>query len=40
MGFKLISITNSNKTGKKMMAKFKNTTTGRESTTHFGAKWL
>jgi len=35
--YKLISITKSNKTGKKMMAKFKNKKTGRESTTHFGA---
>jgi len=37
MSYKLISITKSNKAGKKMMAKFKNTKTGRESTTHFGA---
>ena len=37
MGYKLISITKSNKAGKKMMAKFKDTKTGRESTTHFGA---
>ena len=35
--YKLISITNSNKSGKKLMAKFKNKKTGRESTTHFGA---
>ena len=35
--YKLISITTSNKSGKKMMAKFKNKKTGRESTTHFGA---
>ena len=37
MPFKLVSITKSNKAGKKMMAKFKNKETGRESTTHFGA---
>ena len=37
MGFTLIAITKSNKAGKKMMAKFKNKETGRESTTHFGA---
>lgn len=37
MPYKLISITKSNKAGKKMMAKFKDTKTGRESTTHFGA---
>lgn len=37
MPYKLISITKSNKAGKKMMAKFKNKETGRESTTHFGA---
>jgi len=37
MPYKLISITKSNKSGKKMMAKFKNTKTGRESTTYFGA---
>ena len=37
MAYKLISITKSNKAGKKMMAKFKDTKTGRESTTHFGA---
>ena len=37
MTYKLISITKSNKAGKKMMAKFKNKETGRESTTHFGA---
>ena len=36
MPYKLISITKSNKAGKKMMAKFKNKETGRESTTHFG----
>ncbi len=35
--YKLISITTSNKSGKKMMAKFKNKSNGRESTTHFGA---
>ena len=38
MSYKLISITTSNKTGKKMMAKFKDKKTGRESTTHFGAR--
>ena len=37
MPYKLISITKSNKAGKKMMAKFKNKENGRESTTHFGA---
>jgi len=37
MSYKLISITTSNKSGKKMMAKFKDKKTGRESTTHFGA---
>ena len=37
MSFKLISITKSNKSGKKLMAKFQNKNTGRESTTHFGA---
>ena len=37
MSYKLISITKSNKSGKKLMAKFKNKETGRESTTHFGA---
>tara|TARA_R110000772_G_scaffold185281_2_gene296444 strand:+ start:516 stop:815 length:300 start_codon:yes stop_codon:yes gene_type:complete len=35
--YKLVSITNSNKSGKKLMAKFKNKKTGRASTTHFGA---
>ena len=35
--YKLVSITNSNKANKKMMAKFKDKKTGRESTTHFGA---
>jgi hypothetical protein len=35
--YKLVSITNSSKSNKKMMAKFKNKNTGRESTTHFGA---
>ena len=35
--YKLVSITTSNKAGKKLMAKFKNKKTGRESTTHFGA---
>ena len=37
MSYKLISITKSNKSDKKLMAKFKNKETGRESTTHFGA---
>jgi len=37
MSYDLISITKSNKAGKKMMAKFKNKKTGREKTTHFGA---
>ncbi len=35
--YKLVSIKPSNKSGKKMMATFKNKKTGRESTTHFGA---
>ncbi len=35
--YKLVSITNSSKSNKKMMAKFKDKKTGRESTTHFGA---
>ena len=35
--YKLVSITKSSKSNKKMMAKFKNKNTGRESTTHFGA---
>ena len=36
--YKLVSIRPSNKASKKMMATFKNKKTGRESTTHFGAK--
>ena len=35
--FKLVSITKSSKSNKKLMAKFKDKKTGRESTTHFGA---
>jgi len=35
--YKLISVTKSDKAGKKLMAKFVNKKTGRESTTHFGA---
>jgi len=35
--FKLVSITKSSKPNKKLMAKFKDKKTGRESTTHFGA---
>jgi hypothetical protein len=35
--FKLISIKPSSKSGKKLMATFKNKKTGRDSTTHFGA---
>ena len=35
--YKLVSITKSNKAGKKLMAKFKNKKTGRQSITHFGA---
>ena len=35
--YKLVSITKSSKPNKKLMAKFKDKTTGRESTTHFGA---
>lgn len=38
--YKLISITKSNKAGKKLMAKFVNKETGRESTTHFGASGM
>lgn len=36
--FKLISIKPSSKSGKKLMATFKNKKTGRDSTTHFGQK--
>ena len=35
--YKLVSITKSSKPNKKLMAKFKDKKTGRESTTHFGA---
>jgi hypothetical protein len=35
--YKLVSVTKSDKAGKKLMAKFVNKKTGRESTTHFGA---
>jgi cupin superfamily acireductone dioxygenase involved in methionine salvage len=35
--YKLLSITPSTKSGKKMMAKFKNLKTEREKTIHFGA---
>ena len=35
--YKLISIKPSSNSKKKLMATFKNTNTGRESTTHFGA---
>ncbi len=35
--YSIVSITKSNKPGKKMMAKFKNKKTGREKTTHFGS---
>lgn len=38
--FKLIKITKSNKAGKKMMAVFENTKTGRRKTTHFGAQGM
>tara|TARA_R100001086_G_scaffold249526_1_gene189583 strand:+ start:824 stop:1123 length:300 start_codon:yes stop_codon:yes gene_type:complete len=38
--YKLISITNSSKPNKKLMAKFKNKKTGRESVTHFGARGM
>ena len=38
--YKLVSIRPSNKASKKMMATFKNKKTGRESTTHFGAKGM
>tara|TARA_R110000851_G_scaffold204454_1_gene356373 strand:+ start:659 stop:952 length:294 start_codon:yes stop_codon:yes gene_type:complete len=37
MSYSLVKITKSNKSGKKMMAVFKNKETGREKTTHFGA---
>ena len=40
MSYKLVSITKSNKAGKKLMAKFKDKNTGRESTTHFGASGM
>jgi len=36
--YKLVSITKSNKSNKKLMAKFKDKKTGRESRTHFGQK--
>lgn len=36
-GYTLVSIKTSNRSGKKMMALFKHTTTGRTKTTHFGA---
>lgn len=35
--YKLVKIVSSTKPGKKLMAVFKNTKTGREKTTHFGA---
>ena len=35
--YKLVSITKSSKSNKKLMAKFKEKKSGRESTTHFGA---
>lgn len=35
--YKLVSVKSSSKSGKKLMATFKNKKTGRESTTHFGA---
>jgi hypothetical protein len=38
--YKLVSIRPSSKSSKKMMATFKNKKTGRESTTHFGAKGM
>jgi len=38
--YKLVSIRPSSKASKKMMATFKNKKTGRESTTHFGAKGM
>ena len=37
MSYSLVKITKPNKSGKKMMAVFKNKETGREKTTHFGA---
>lgn len=37
MSYKLVSVSKSSKSGKKLMAKFKDKNTGRESTTHFGA---
>jgi hypothetical protein len=36
--YKLVSVTNSTKAGKKLMAKFKNKKTGRESNIHFGQR--
>ena len=36
--FKLVSITKSNKANKKLMAKFKDKKTGRESNIHFGQR--
>lgn len=38
--YKLVSVTNSTKPNKKLMAKFKNKKTGRESLTHFGARGM
>lgn len=38
--YKLVSVTNSTKSNKKLMAKFKNKKTGRESLTHFGARGM
>jgi len=38
--YNLVSITNSSKSNKKLMAKFKNKKTGRESVTHFGARGM
>jgi hypothetical protein len=35
--YKLVSITKSSKSNKKLMAKFKDKKSGRESTSHFGA---
>lgn len=35
--YQLLKITKSNRNGKKMMAIFRNKSTGREKTTHFGA---
>lgn len=40
MSYTLVKITKSNKSGKKMMAVFKNKETGLQKTTHFGASGM